>query len=171
MAGGSKSFAAFSTSTPGLATNKDYFYFDSSFTIALPVATQAIGLFFNVASVNTPNANDLYINTAEGNATNGGSNYDTTTQNYFGSNTLFFVGLISATPLTSATIGMALAGNSSWNIDNLTTATPEPTSIGLLSFGLAGLLGYSRKRAQWQAACLQCWFRRPADNELPANVK
>lgn len=151
VAGGTKSFASFYTETSPtlLPKSPDYFFQGDSFIITLPAGTQAIGLFFNTSLANTPLPTDLFINTAVGNATNGGSNFDTTQGNNdaLGStNNLFFVGLISDTPFTSAEIGESLFGGTGWNVDNLTTATPEPTSLGLLGLGLAGIVGYSRKR-------------------------
>lgn len=149
--GGLKSLGAFFTPTAGSPAG-DYFFNGESFTIALPAGTRAIGLFFNISAAVTPNATDLFINTAMGNATNGGSNYDTMVGNNDGSNgglgtkNLFFVGLISDTPFTSAQIGVEMAGLTGFNVDNLTTATPEPTSLGLLGLGAMAFAGYSRRR-------------------------
>jgi len=149
VAGGLKSLGAFFTPIPAAPAQGDYFFNGEGFTVALPAGTRAIGLFFNISTANTPNSTDLFINTAVGNATNGGSNYDTTQGNNDptvpgGTKNLFFVGLIS--PFTSADIGEAAAGNTGYNVDNLTTTTPEPTSLGLLGFGAMGIVGYSRKR-------------------------
>ncbi len=156
VAGGTKSLASFYTETsPALQPKAaDYFFQGDSFVITLPAGTLAIGLFFNTSAANTPLPTDLFINTLVGNATNGGTNFDTTQGNNdaLGStNTLFFVGLISDTPFTSAEIGESLFGGTGFNVDNLTTATPEPTSLGLLGLGLAGIAGYSRKRTNRQS--------------------
>lgn len=152
VAGGTKSLASFYTQTsPASPMSADYFFQGDSFLITLPAGTRAVGLFFNSSLFNTPSTNDFFINTAVGIATNGGPsiNFDATQGNNDAggsTNTLYFVGLISDTPFTSAEVGESIFGGSGWNVDNLTTATPEPTSICLLGFGLAGIVGYSRKR-------------------------
>lgn len=152
VAGGLMSLGAFYNQTsPPLSPSGDYFFNGEGFTVGLPVGTRAIGLFFNVG-IGTVGASDLFINTAVGNVSNGGTNFNTTVGNNRaavdgGSQmNLFFLGLISDTPFTSAQVGELGTGGVGFNVDNLTTATPEPTSIGLLCMGMAGIAGYSRRR-------------------------
>ncbi|MEO5740518.1 MAG: PEP-CTERM sorting domain-containing protein [Vicinamibacterales bacterium] len=99
--------------------------------------TTAIGVFFNV---NPSAPNSLFIQTAVGTAGNGPA-YD--------QSTLYFVGLISDSPFSSARIG-GTTGAQSFNLDNLTLATgttsvPEPASMFLLGSGLLALRMRARR--------------------------
>ena len=100
--------------------------------------TTAIGVFFNV-SPSAPNS--LFIQTAAGTAGNG-PGYD--------QSTLYFVGLISDSPFSSARIGATVNAQSGFNLDNLTLATaatpvPEPASMFLLGSGLLALRMRARR--------------------------
>ena len=110
-----------------------YFFAGDSLSVTFTQPTFEIGIFFN--SDVTSTTSDLYINTAVGSATNGGpaTNFD--------QSTLFFVGLISTTAFTSATIGEVSTAKS-FNLDNLTfggSVVPEPSSLALTA--IAGLMG------------------------------
>ena len=88
--------------------------------MAFTVPVFAVGIFFNVAI--SPD-DSLFIKTPDGTATTGGPTYD--------QGTLYFSGLISDTPFTTATFGGDSDIGSGFTVDNLTfapTAVPEPSS-------------------------------------------
>ncbi len=125
--------------TAGLAAQREnsssnFFLPGESFSVVFPQATYAVGIFFNIFP--SPVAS-LFINTPSGNATTGGASYD--------QSTLYFAGLISDTPFTTATIGSLSNAASGFNVDHLTYAAPIPTPAMLP--GLIGLsVGVLRKR-------------------------
>jgi hypothetical protein len=80
--------------------------------------TTAIGIFFNV-SISPPNS--LFIETAVGTAASGPA--------YDDPFSLYFVGLISDSPFSSARIGATTSAVSGYNLDNLTRATGTTTSV------------------------------------------
>jgi hypothetical protein len=138
---GNQSLAA---SRPGDLSG-GFFFPGDNLTVSFSPAT-AVGVFFNANP--TPGNNDLFIATPAGFVGTGGpaSNYDLST--------LFFAGLISDAPFTSAVIGSFGAGQgSSFNIDNLSiapSAVPEPTTLLLLGTTMAGL-GLARWRRRRQS--------------------
>ena len=120
-------------------TGSQQFFFPGQSINTSFAPTTAIGIFFNV-SLSTPNS--LFIQTPVGRAGNSAA-YD------IGSN-LYFVGLISDTPFSSATIGSVNAAASGYNLDNLTlapaaTPVPEPASMLLLGSGLVALRMRARR--------------------------
>jgi PEP-CTERM motif-containing protein len=111
-----------------------FFFPGDSMTVTFPHSVNAVGIFFNVAQ--SP-VGSLGINTAVGTATNGPT-YDIST--------FYFVGLISDTSFTSATIFGNSNIASGFNVDNLTYASPEPSTLLLLGFGLVGVAVWVRRR-------------------------
>jgi hypothetical protein len=136
---GNQSLAA---SRPG--DPNSFFFAGDNLTVSFAPST-AVEVFFNANP--TPGNSDLFIATPAGFVGTGGpaSNYDLST--------LFFAGLISDVPFTSAVIGSFGAGQgSSFNIDNLSfapttglTPTPEPTTLLFFGTTAAGL-GLARWR-------------------------
>lgn len=106
--------------------------------------TTAIGIFFN--SFETPTGS-LFIRTEAGDSAGNGAAYDLAR--------FYFVGLISDSPFSSATIGATSGALSPYNLDNLTRATgtttsvPDPASTMFLlgSALLAMRMGARRRRS------------------------
>lgn len=120
----------------------DFFRQGESFSVTFPWPVTAVSIFFN--ALPTIGDDDLYIFTPVGTAGTGGlaANYDV--------RTLFFAGLISDTPFTTATFGSKSAPDGSpFTVDNL-TYTPVPGTLLLLGSGLAGL-GLWRGRKLFKA--------------------
>lgn len=116
------------------AGGPDFFQPGEGFTVDFGGAVSAFGLFFNIGLAP---AGTLSVSTAEGTAFNGPA-YD--------QSTLFFVGLISDTPFSTATI-LGVSTVSGYNVDNLMfQRVPEPLTLALALTALAGL-GASRLRA------------------------
>lgn len=134
---GNQSLAASRPSNP----DGGFFFPGDTLTVSFSPST-AVGVFIN-ANV-TPGSSDLFIATPVGFVGTGGpaSNRDISN--------LFFAGLISDTPFTSAVIGSFGAGQgSSFNIDNLSiapSAVPEPTTLLLFGTAMAGVGITWRKR-------------------------
>jgi hypothetical protein len=132
---GAQSLAADRPGNPTL----NFFVPGESFSVVFAVPANAVGVFFNANP--TPGDGDLFIAASVGLAGTGGpaTNYDVST--------LFFAGLISDTPFTSAVIGSLGAGQgSSFNVDNLSfSPTPEPATLILFSSTVVGL-GLARWR-------------------------
>lgn len=136
---GAQSLAADRPSNPAV----NFFLPGDNFSVTFAQPANAVGVFFNANP--TPGSGDLFIATPVGLAGTGGpaGNRDFST--------LFFAGLISDTPFSSAVIGSFGAGQgSSFNIDNLSfSPTPEPTTLLLLGSTLAGLgLARWKRRSQ-----------------------
>jgi hypothetical protein len=111
-----------------------FFFPGDSMTVSFPSPVDAVGIFFNVG---VSPVGSLTVTTTAGSAGNGPS-YDVST--------LYFVGLISDTPFTSATIGGDLTVTTGFNLDNLTYAPiPEPASLILLATGLVTLAARRRR--------------------------
>jgi PEP-CTERM motif-containing protein len=135
---GNQSLAA---SRPGNPSG-GFFFAGDTLTVSFSPST-AVGVFIN-ANV-TPGSSDLFIATPVGFVGTGGpaSNRDISN--------LYFAGLISDTPFTSAVIGSFGAGQgSSFNIDNLSIApspVPEPTTLLLFGTAMAGIgMSWRRRR-------------------------
>jgi hypothetical protein len=115
------------------ATAPQTFFFPGQSIDVSFAATTAIGVFFN-AAVSPPDS--LFIETAVGTAGNSLA-YD--------QSTLYFVGLISDSPFSSARMGATTSASSGYNLDNLTRATgrtsvPDPAStMFLMGFALVAL--------------------------------
>lgn len=132
----------------GEGSFESYFYPGESVTVNFGQGIYAVGIFFNAEPAV---AGDFTITTSVGMASN-----STTPEVGDGgpSPTLYFVGLISDTPFTSATFGGSINAVSGFNLDNLVFANqsiqqiPEPATLmvlgGLLGFGG---LAYRRKKA------------------------
>lgn len=122
-------------------------------TVNFGGARNAVGIFFNADPAATQ-PGDLFIQTSAGTAFNGNNPV-------FGegaaSATLFFIGLISTDPFTSATFGSGnfpITGTRGFfTLDNLTTAQgvevaiPAPATL-LVFGGLAVVAGYRARRRQ-----------------------
>jgi len=96
-------------------------------TFSAPVV--AAGVYFNV---NPNTGNYGFTTNLGGSAVTGSAAYDT--------NTFVFAGITSDSPFTSVT----LYGASSYNIPEVTAATPEPSYYVLLGMGLAAV-GLARR--------------------------
>jgi hypothetical protein len=126
-----------------LATTGFFFPGDAmSVMFASPV--DAVGIFLNVGAKSDGSLSpvgSLTVTTTAGSAGNGPS-YDIST--------LYFVGLISDTPFTSATIAGDSTVATGFNVDNLTYAPvpiPEPMSLILVTTGLATLAARRRRKS------------------------
>jgi len=160
-----QSLAAWRAQTAaGEGSFESFFYPGESFTVTRPgnAPMFAIGAFFNSTPSNTQ-PGDLFISTSVGSVTNIAGQ-----QPEFGTGqpnpTLYFLGLISDTPFTSATFGenLRLGPNgqplppeqqpNGFNLDNLTVGlqatVPEPATLVVLSGLLAvgGGLAARRRR-------------------------
>lgn len=130
-------FNSFGAQSLALTGSQDFFLPGQFIDVSFAPAT-AVGVFFNV-SLSPPNS--LFIQTAVGTAGSGPA-YD--------QSTLYFVGLISDSPFSSARIGSTTDAQSGYNLDNLTLATgatpiPEPASMFLLGSGLLALRMRARR--------------------------
>jgi hypothetical protein len=111
-----------------------FFLSGDSMTVNFASFENAVGIFFNA---NPSPVGSLTISTSEGVAGSGAA-YDFST--------LYFVGLISDTPFSSATIGGG-ANASVFNLDNLTVAAiPEPVTLSVFGVGLAGAAALRRRK-------------------------
>jgi len=154
---GAQTLAAFrSPNTLGEAPNESVFYPGESVTVTFPKPVYAVGVYFN--GINDPSVGitqpgDYFIKTSNGDVV---PNIFNPT---FGSNnslpkfqSLFFVGLVSDTPFTSATFGASPNAVAGFNLDNLssaaTTVIPEPASCLVLGGLLAGGLAYRRRKSR-----------------------
>lgn len=121
--------------------NTAFFLPGESMTVTFPSPVDAVGIFFNVG---VSPVGSLTVMTTAGTAGNGPS-YDVST--------LYFVGLISDTLFTSATIGGDLDVTTGFNVDNLTYAPveaapiPEPVSVVLVTTGLVALATRRRRKS------------------------
>jgi hypothetical protein len=133
---GDRSLAADRDNDPA---TEDFFLAGESFTVSFVQPIYAIGIYFNIQQ--SPD-NSVFISTPVGSASSGGATYD--------QSTLYFVGLISPTAFSTATIGALANAGSGYNVDDLTfavSAVPEPSTVLLLAGGLAALGGLVRRRA------------------------
>lgn len=142
----------------GETPNLSQFYPGESFTVTPTNSSSlyALGVFIN-ANEGVTQAGDYFIQTSVGTAYNGA----TPVLGDGGPNpTMYFMGLISTTPFTSATIGSLSTTQPDtdffryfFNADNLTFATqspflvPEPATLAVfgLMAGIGGL-AYPRRR-------------------------
>lgn len=160
---GTQSLAVFRTTTAfGEPSNQSFFYPGESITLTFPTPVRAVGIYFGGfdpgPGPGNTHAGDFFIQAAGGQAGNGLNAVPGTPVPGGGplNPTLYFVGLTSTVPFTTAVIGGIDRGtNGGFNLDNLTTATalatpaaiPEPGT--LVAFGLmfAGGLACRRRAA------------------------
>jgi len=140
---------------PGNPSNASYFYPGESVTISRTSSGPifAVGAFFN-GNPATTQAGDFFIQTPVGTASNALNPVNGTGQ---ANPTMYFVGLISSTPFTSATLGFTgRQAADGGNIDNLTltgqavvgAAVPEPATLAVLGglIAVGGGLATRRRR-------------------------
>jgi len=124
-----------------------------NFTVTLPSASTAVGLYLLIGG--TLSGDDFTLSVAGGDAMNSG-----VSEEMLGDGTMvYFLGLTSTTPFTSATLGLttpAGAGDGPyWNVDDLSYGTaktgiitppvPEPSGLLLLGAGLAAVVRCLKK--------------------------
>lgn len=116
----------------------DFFFPGESFSVTFSTPVTAVGIFFNARS-DAILTDYVFIHTPVGDVSTGGSTPDI--------GPLFFAGIISNTPFTTATFGAVSNAPSGFNVDNLirASAVPEPSTWILLTSGLVSLAVLRRR--------------------------
>jgi hypothetical protein len=157
---GTQTLAAYrSPDTAGEDPNESVFYPGESLTVTFPSPVRAVGVYFN--GINLPGdmlvtqPNDYFITTSNGDTVFNIFNPEFGSSNAFPEfQSLFFVGLVSDTPFTSATFGASPNAVAGFNLDNLISAVdvvPEPATCLVLG-GLLATSGLVYRRRKSRAA-------------------
>lgn len=123
-----------------------------NFTVTLPSASTAVGMYLLIGG--PLSGDDFTLSVAGGDAMNSAVPEET-----LGDGTIvYFLGLTSTTPFTSATLGLTTPAGAAdgpyWNVDDLSYGTangsmtppvPEPSSLLLLGAGLAAVVRRVKK--------------------------
>jgi hypothetical protein len=104
-----------------------FFFGGDSVTVTFAAPVKAVGVFFNV----NPSSGNYTLDAGTGSVSTGSATFDT--------KTFVFDGINSTVAFTSVTFFSTDTSLGSFNIPEIVTAAPEPTSLAILGVTLAGI--------------------------------
>ncbi len=126
----------------GLTGGDDAFLDGDTFDLAFSSSVRALGMFFITSDAAL--ASEILLATPVGTAGNSATPFQVLPDGGIA----YFVGLIATDLFSTAQVDFASDGetNFAFNVDDITTAVPEPNTIVLLAFALAALGVHGRAR-------------------------